>query len=158
MVCLGNICRSPMAAAVLDNLARQQGADVAVSSAGTADYHVGEGPNPMSHRVWSDAGYRYDHTARQFTAAMFDEADLVLVMDESNASNVLRLARHDIDVAKVRYLRSYDPDLAHIDPSGPQRGALVVPDPWGRPRAEFEAVLAMIERSVDGLLASLAET
>ena len=155
MVCLGNICRSPMAAAVLDTKARQRGADVVVASAGTAGYHVGQGPNPMSHQVWSDAGYRYDHIASQFTAAMFDEADLVLVMDESNRTNVLRLARDTQDAAKVRYLRSFDPDLAHVDELGPQRHELVVPDPWERPRAEFEIVLTMIERSVDGLLDGL---
>ena len=152
MVCLGNICRSPMAAAILDNRARRMGADIVVSSAGTADYHVGQGPNEMSLQVWRDAGYVYEHTASQFTAERFDDADLILVMDPSNHRNVMRLSRGPQDAAKVAYLRSFDPGLADRvgDPA-----ALTVPDPWGMPRAEFEAVRRMIESAVDGLLTSL---
>ena len=93
MVCLGNICRSPMAAAVLHNRAAQRGVEVAVSSSGTADYHVGEGPNEMSLRVWQDAGYYYEHIAQQFRSEMFDDNDLVLVMDSSNYGNVLQIGR-----------------------------------------------------------------
>jgi protein-tyrosine-phosphatase len=83
---------------------------------------------------------------------MFDDSDLVLVMDAANRTGVLRLARTAVDTDKVHYLRSFDPDLAHIDPSGPERHLLEVPDPWQQPRRAFEQVLAMVERSVDGLL------
>jgi protein-tyrosine phosphatase len=144
-----------MAAAVLDNKARAAGLPLTVASAGTADYHVGEGPHGMSLRVWSDAGYRYDHTASQFDVSHYDSADLILVMDESNRRNVLRLSRGPQDAAKVAYLRSYDPALADLDPDS-EGERLTVPDPWGHPRAEFEAVLDMVERAVDGLLATLA--
>lgn len=152
MVCLGNICRSPMAAAVLHNKAITRQVEVTVTSGGTADYHVGEGPHPMSARVWSDAGYRYEHVARQFTASMFAQTDLVLVMDESNLTAVRRLAATPEDAAKIRYLRSYDPQVAAVDPQGPQRHRLEVPDPWGGPRSDYQAVLEMVERSVEGLL------
>jgi len=155
MVCLGNICRSPMAAAVLDNRAREAGIDVLVSSAGTASWHAGEGPNHMSFRVWTDAGYEYQHVAQQFKQMMFDEFDLILVMDQSNFTNVNALARNHEDVAKIRYLRSFDPNLK-VDQIDPSAGALLeVPDPWEQPREEFEEVLKMIEQSVDGLLAFL---
>ena len=152
MVCLGNICRSPMAAAVLDNKAREKDLEISVSSSGTASWHAGEGPNHMSLRVWSDAGYEYQHVAQQFKQQMFNEFDYILVMDESNYRNVIELSSQPEDVAKVRFLRSFDPELAHIAIDSDEAVKLVVPDPWEQPREEFEKVLAMIERSVEGLL------
>ena len=155
MVCLGNICRSPMAAAVLDNKAREAGLAIEVGSSGTASWHAGDGPNEMSHRVWSDAGYVYDHTATHFTPNMFDEYDLILVMDHSNYADVIAQTESDEHIAKVRFLRSFDPELDGIDHRGPDGDRLVVPDPWNLPRSEFEAVLNMIQKSVDGLLLTL---
>ena len=97
MVCLGKICRSPMAAAVLQGKARQRGVAVVVGSAGTASYHVGDGPNPMSHAVWSAAGYTYEHTAQQFTVTMFDDSDLVLVMGAGPIDGWIRSKLADQD-------------------------------------------------------------
>lgn len=114
MVCLGNICRSPMAAAVLDNKARQAGIDIEVASSGTASWHSGDGPNEMSRLVWSEAGYVYDHTAQHFTPDMFDEYDLILVMDHSNYADVIAQTSDTSHIAKVRFLRSFDPELKHI--------------------------------------------
>lgn len=144
-----------MAAAVLDNKARETGLDLEVASSGTSGWHIGEGPNHMSHTVWTDAGYEYEHTAAQFTPEMFAHYDLILVMDHSNYADVVAQATDERDVSKVRFLRSFDPNLAHIDPQSPDGERLVVPDPWSLPRSEFEACLVMIEKSVDGLLASL---
>jgi protein-tyrosine phosphatase len=141
-----------MAAAVLHNRARDRGIDVEVSSSGTADYHVGEGPNELSLKVWSDAGYTYHHVAQQFSPEMFDNYDLILVMDKSNLGNVLRLARNESSKAKVRMLRSYDQTVDDND-----LDAATVPDPWGYPREHFEEVLVMIEQAVDGLLDQLAQ-
>jgi protein-tyrosine phosphatase len=155
MVCLGNICRSPMAAAVLDNKARATGVAIEVASSGTASWHAGDGPNHLSHLVWSEAGYVYDHIAQHFTPHMFDEYDLILVMDHSNYADVTAQATDAAQIDKVRFLRSFDPDLADIDVHGPDADRLTVPDPWNLPRSEFEAVLAMVERSVDGLLQAL---
>lgn len=143
-----------MAAAVLHAKATSSGAPIQVASAGTADYHVGEGPNPLAQQVWQDAGYDYSHVARQFTTEMFASHDLVLVMDESNRANVLRLAQSDGDRAKVRYLRAFDPALRHLDPIINAQ-ALSVPDPWGGPRQGFDDVLTMVEAAVDGLLADV---
>jgi len=155
MVCLGNICRSPMAAAVLDNKARLAGLNLEVASSGTASWHAGDGPNEMSHRVWSDAGYEYEHTAQHFIPEMFEEYDLILVMDQSNYSDLVAQAEHVEHIAKVGFLRSFDPSLQDIDHQGPNSDRLIVPDPWNMPRSEFEAVLDMIEKSVDGLLLTL---
>ena len=142
-----------MAAAVLHNRALERGIPVQVSSAGTADYHVGEGPNDMSQLVWTTAGYTYEHIAKQFSASMFDSYDLILVMDKSNLGNVLRLARSESDKSKVKMLRSFD---GAVDPN--DLDAATVPDPWGYPREHFEEVLAMVESAVDGLLDHLASS
>ena len=144
-----------MAAAVLDNKARQAGLDLEVASSGTASWHAGDGPNEMSHRVWSDAGYEYEHTAQQFIPEMFEEFDLILVMDHSNYADVVTQDVDGVHRTKVRFLRSFDPDLKHIDKQSSDDDRLVVPDPWNLPRSEFEAVLNMIEKSVDGLLLTL---
>lgn len=145
MVCLGNICRSPMAAAVLATRVRGiEGKEILVTSSGTSSWHVGDGPNPPSRRVWERAGYRYDHVASQTTPDRIERADLVLVMDSSNHSNVLALAG-SVQQSKVFYLRAFD---LHDD-------ELEVPDPYGFGDDAFERVLEMVERSVDGLLIAL---
>lgn len=134
-----------MAAAVLATRARGiVGKEIHVTSSGTSSWHVGDGPNPPSRRVWERAGYSYDHVASQTTAERIERADLVLVMDSSNHSNVMALA----DAAhhsKVFYLRAFD---LHDD-------ELEVPDPYGYGDDVFERVLEMVERSIDGLLSAL---
>lgn len=153
MVCLGNICRSPMAAAVLSNRSHEVTSHtVYVDSAGTGSWHIGEGPNFSSEATWKRAGYDYDHIAQQFTREFYPMRDLILVMDSSNYRNVLNLANTPADAAKVYYLRQFDPALHHIDPLGPQAQQLEVPDPYGLTDRAFEKVLEMVEDSVEGLL------
>ena len=153
MVCLGNICRSPMAAAVLHNRAHEvTHCEVLVDSAGTGSWHVGEGPNFSSEATWSKAGYQYEHVAQQFTKDFFSARDLILVMDSSNYQNVINLAAHPDHRQKVFYLRQFDPSLSDIDPSGPDVHRLEVPDPYGLADRAFEKVLEMVEDSVEGLL------
>ena len=92
MVCLGNICRSPMAAAVLvgksKNLSSPQ---VKVSSSGTSSWNIGQGPHPTSKLVWERAGYRHSHIASQLKVNDYFVNDYILVMDSSNFENVLSL-------------------------------------------------------------------
>ena len=153
MVCLGNICRSPMAAAVLSNRASElESLKVHVDSAGTGSWHIGEGPNFASEATWRKAGYEYEHIAQQFTEDFFRHRDLILVMDSSNYRNVLDLAPSESEAQKVLYLRQFDPLLSHIDPTGPQAHRLEVPDPYGLADRAFEKVLEMVEDSVEGLL------
>jgi protein-tyrosine phosphatase len=153
MVCLGNICRSPMAAAVLANKAEKISTiGINVSSSGTSGWHIGQGPHPTSKLVWEKAGYRHHHTASQFKANDYFVNDYILVMDSSNFENVLALARSEDDRAKVFYLRSFDPALRNIDPISGEYFKLEVPDPYNQPEDAYREVLAMIESAVDGFI------
>lgn len=147
MVCLGNICRSPMAAAVLANRTSDWSAPkIKVDSAGTSNWHVGEGPNPPSKKTWEAAGYKFDHVASQITEERMKKSDLILVMDRSNHRNVLALTK-DLNLHnKVHFLRDFDYTIA---------GDREVPDPYSLPDSAFEEVLGMVERAVDGLLQEL---
>ena len=148
MVCLGNICRSPMAAAVLANRTSNWTAPkILVDSAGTSNWHVGEGPNPPSKKTWEAAGYKYDHTASQMTADRMNKSDLILVMDRSNHRNVLALTEDKALHEKVHFLRDFDYTIT---------GEREVPDPYSLPDSAFEEVLAMVERAIDGLLQELS--
>jgi protein-tyrosine phosphatase len=145
MVCLGNICRSPMAAAVLANRAGEiANPEIVVTSSGTSSWHVGEGAHQLSEKTWKLAGYQHSHTARQFLAENFDEVDLILAMDASNHANILQLARNDHDRQKVVMLRAFDPEADSLE----------VPDPWGNEVEAYQEVLAMVEAAVSGLLAT----
>ncbi len=157
MVCLGNICRSPMAAAVLSNKkAMLKSPVISVDSAGTGPWHVGQGPHPSSKKIWEKAGYKHEHKAKQFTSNDFYIHDLILVMDSSNYHNVVSLAESEEHRSKVFYLRSFDPALKGIDPNSVDYFKLEVPDPYNQSDEAYETTLAMVERAVDGLLAELS--
>jgi protein-tyrosine phosphatase len=158
MVCLGNICRSPMAAAVLANKAQKiTEVGINVTSSGTSGWHIGEGPHPTSKLVWEKAGYLHDHKARQFKANDYFVNDYILVMDSSNFENVLSLAPSQEDALKVFYLRSFDPALSHIDPISGEFFKLEVPDPYNQSVDAYRTVLEMIESAVDGFIAKVIQ-
>lgn len=136
-----------MAAAVLHNkVAKLDRPQVTVDSAGTSNWHVGQGPNPPSKRVWESAGYKYDHVASQFNYPRLVAADLVLVMDDHNHQEVSKYVTSDEEEKKIFFLREFDP----TDPD-----SLEVPDPYSLPDSAFEEVLAMVERATDGLIEAL---
>jgi protein-tyrosine phosphatase len=144
MICLGNICRSPIGEAVLRKRAQERGVDLEVCSGGTGSWHLGQGAHPQSVSVLADAGYdASQHIARQISAEWFDHHDYLLVMDQQNLSALRAMARTDQERAKIRLLRSFDPTA--------DREA-EVPDPYGLPVAEYKAVLDLVERAVDGFL------
>ena len=153
MVCLGNICRSPMAAAILHNksleLVRPR---VIVTSSGTSNYHIGDGAHPLSKKTWERAGYQYTHVAKQFNPASFQSQDLILAMDLSNRALILTATKSEADREKVFLLRQFDPELERIDPISREGADLQVPDPWGEEIDAYQEVLEMIERAVNGLL------
>jgi protein-tyrosine phosphatase len=158
MVCLGNICRSPMAAAVLSNKAQNlTEVGIIVSSAGTSGWHIGEGPHPTSKLVWEKAGYLHDHKATQFKVNDYFVNDYILVMDSSNFENVISLAPSQEDASKVFYLRSFDPALSHIDPLSSEYFKLEVPDPYNQSEDAYRTVLEMIESAVDGFIAKVTQ-
>ncbi|MEY4082261.1 MAG: hypothetical protein RLZZ389_528 [Actinomycetota bacterium] len=145
-----------MAAAVLAN--KKQGIKtpvITVDSSGTGPWHIGQGPHPSSKKIWEKAGYKHDHTAKQFTANDFFVHDLILVMDSSNYHNVISMAESEEQRSKVFYLRSFDPELKGIDPGSADFHKLEVPDPYNQSDEAYETTLAMVERAVDGLLAEL---
>jgi protein-tyrosine phosphatase len=152
IVCLGNICRSPMAHVVLEDRLEKAGlADqVEVTSSGTGDWHVGE---PMDRRAAStltDAGYDSSrHVARTFTTDWYAEHDLLLVMDASNHADVVALAPSEEAQGQVRMFRAFDPEASDSDDE--------VPDPWYGGPEGFDEVLAMVERTADEIVARLPE-
>ncbi len=135
-----------MAAAVLHNkVSKISTPKIYVDSAGTSNWHVGQGPNPPSKRVWESAGYRYEHVASQFDYSRLVAADLVLVMDGHNHQEVSKYITSDEEEAKIFYLRQFDPTADSVE----------VPDPYQLPDSAFESVLGMVERATDGLLQQL---
>lgn len=149
-VCLGNICRSPAAEAVLIHRLERAGlTDVRVSSAGTADYHVGSRPHEHSVEEGEGRGLAFTTVAAQFVADDFEEADLILAMDSSNEDNILALARRPEDEAKVVRLGAFAGDAA--------AGVRDIPDPWGLPRDAYSRMYDQIEDAVDGLVQAIQD-
>jgi len=103
MVCLGNICRSPLAEGILRSKLNED--SFFVDSAGTANYHIGNSPDKRSVNIAKKYGIDISHLkGRQFSADDFDSFDFIYVMDESNYQNVIKLARNNSDIAKVSYI------------------------------------------------------
>ena len=152
VVCMGNICRSPMAETVLTAMLRERGlADrVRVDSAGTGDWHVGQSADLRALETLRRHGYDATrHRARQFEPSWLDERDLVLVADLDNARSLEKRATPG-QLAAVRMLRSFDPVAVAA-------GDLDVPDPYYGEGDGFERVLAMIEAACYGVVGGLAE-
>ena len=146
-VCLGNICRSPAAAAVFARKAGEAGLAVTVESAGTSTYHLGEDAHPNTLGEAARRGVAIEHRARQFTAADFDRFDLVVAMDESNRRALRALAPDAGAWDKIVLLRSFASDGA---------GVQDVPDPWGLPPSAYVDMFDVIESACDGLVAHVA--
>jgi protein-tyrosine phosphatase len=149
-VCLGNICRSPTAEAVMRDLVRREGlvGKIEVDSAGTGDWHVGEPPDARSAQAARRRGIVMDGAARQVVAGDFDDWDLLLAMDRANHRALLGLAPDEEAREKVRMLREFDPEAV-------ASGDLDVPDPYYGGERGFEDVLDLIERACRGLLEDL---
>ncbi len=149
-VCLGNICRSPMAEVVLSRLVDDAGlaTSVAVSSCGTGDWNVGHPMDPRAAAQLQAAGYDASgHRAQQFDPSWLDQ-DLVLAMDERNLAEITAGAGAG---ARVRMFRSFDP-LA--DP-GADPADLAVPDPYYGGEDGFAEVIEVVERTCRRLLTEL---
>ena len=147
MVCLGNICRSPTAEAVLRKKVREAGlADrIEVDSAGTADYHVDSPPDRRAVAHGEKRGLEMKPLrGRQVGPADFDRFDFILAMDEDNLANLQRI-RPAASRATVALLMSY----------APHTGVHEVPDPYYGGAADFEMVLDLAESAADGFIASV---
>lgn len=142
-VCLGNICRSPLAEALFADLVAQEGLSrsIVVDSAGIAGYHAGELADPRSRACGRRHGLDLVHRARPVVAADFENFDLLIGMDESNLADLRRQAPTAAARKRVRLFREWDP-------AGPGE----VPDPYYGTDEDFEAVWHLCERSAPGLL------
>jgi protein-tyrosine phosphatase len=146
-VCLGNICRSPTAEAVLRKRAAEHGRIVEVDSAGTGDWHVGNPPDSRAIQAAARRGYDLSGLrARQVRRSDFTDFDLVVAMDRSQLAELRRLA----------------PDHAHeriplFLNFAPETGRDEVPDPYYGGAAGFDQMIDLIEAGVDGLLDALDE-
>ncbi len=150
-VCLGNICRSPIAESVLAARLREAGlgSRVRVESAGTAGWHEGSDADHRTRRELFTAGYPLDHSARQFDPLWFDELDLILGMDYQNVRDLRALTVDPDAHERIRMFRSFDPSLMHLPEDDP---ALAVPDPYYGTQADFAAVVAMAENASGGII------
>ena len=108
MVCLGNICRSPMAEGILRHLSNGAGLDWVVDSAGTSDWHIGETPDSRAVRTCKKNGIDISRqNARQLNEKDFEHFDIILTMDDSNLANVLDIAGSQNNMAKVISILEY---------------------------------------------------
>ncbi len=138
MVCLGNICRSPVAEGVMRDLIIKHQLDAEVDSAGTANYHVGEAPDKRT--IANAKKHNCDLTqlrARHFKSHDFDLFDVIYVMDESNYNNVINLAKNENHKKKVKYL------LDEVYPNQKRK----VPDPYYGTEKDFEEVFCLVEEA-----------
>ncbi len=146
MVCLGNICRSPLADGILRKKVTTAALDVEVDSAGTASHHVGAAPDLRMQSTGRSFGYPINNLrARQFEEADFDHFDRIYVMDESNLTNVLQVARNDLDRSKVKLI---------LNESHPGQN-LEVPDPYYGGEQGFIDVFNLLDEATDIIINQL---
>jgi len=139
-VCLGNICRSPMAQGAIERRAREAGLELRVDSAGLAAWHIGKPPDPRG--LAAAAGRGYDNSgqrARQVEHKDFAEFDLIVGMDGSNVEELVRLAPPDATAV----IELFHPDGRDI------------PDPWYGGPEDYEHALDLVEHAADALIARL---
>ena len=141
MVCLGNICRSPLAEGILKKKIEEHDLNWSVDSAGTSGWHVGELPDPRSIETALNNGIDIrDQRSRKFIQEDFDRFDLILAMDSSNFNNMNSLARSDSDKGKLRLILNYSF-------KGMNRA---VPDPYYE--GGFQSVFDLINDALDCMI------
>lgn len=147
-VCLGNICRSPLAEGIFRFKVRERGLSdfFKIDSCGTSDYHIGETPDSRSMANAKKNGVDYMHRGRQLKKADFYDFNYILPMDELNMRDVERL-RPDDGTAEVIKMRDFDSDEVGSD----------VPDPYYGGENGFQLVFDILERSTENLLEELLE-
>lgn len=149
-VCLGNICRSPLAEGVFRQKVEDAGLSdrIEIASSGTGNWHVGEPPDARMTETADRHGVSLEgQTAQQFAAADLDGYDHVFAMDKSNLHDVLYFDEEERHDGKVRLFREFDPEP----------GDYQVPDPYQGGRQGFENVYDIVDRTTDVILERLRE-
>jgi len=142
MVCLGNICRSPLAEGILQHKAKLAGLDWEVDSAGTNGYHVGEAPHHLSQKVARVHGIDISgQRARRFVAGDFQRFDKIYAMAEDVVAEMQQIAGRHYDPSKVDLILNESMPGSNLD----------VPDPWYGPEPGYHEVFAMLDRACDGI-------
>jgi len=147
-VCSGNICRSPSAEAIFQNLVANKGLEwqFEIDSAGTGPWHVGEPADNRMRRHARKRGYNLTSIARQFNPAVdFDRFDHIIAMDDENVRNLRSVARNENDLAKISKMTEYSKAFNYKN----------VPDPYYGGDEGFELVIDLIEDASEGLLEEL---
>lgn len=140
MVCLGNICRSPLAQGILES--KLSNDHYYVDSAGTANYHEGDAPDHRSIAVAKSNGIDISQQrGRQFKMSDFDTFDYIFTMDDSNYQNVIAIARDTRDIAKVKCILEVDKDIQQSH----------VPDPYYGTISDFESVFKLLDKACSTL-------
>lgn len=145
-VCLGNICRSPMAEAIFWHKIKELGLQQQFStdSCGTANYHVGDAPDARTVKTVVKNGMEINHAGRQLSTSDLEEFDYLFAMDQSNLDNILRLPGALQYKHKIKLMREFDP-----------KGNGDVPDPYYGSIADFQYVFEMLDRSLDAFINSV---
>jgi protein-tyrosine phosphatase len=143
MVCLGNICRSPIAHGLLQHKVEQLKLDWEIDSAGTSNWHEGELPNENSikvmHRHGIDITYQHSRPLRRKDMEHFD---IIYVMDSNNYKDVTDMAKSEQEIAKVRLImKEVNPDINQP-----------VPDPWGLTEQHYQDVYEMLDKATDKII------
>lgn len=140
MVCLGNICRSPLAEGVLQEKLNRKGLDIKVDSAGTGGWHVGQGPDLRAIAIANKYGVDISNQkARQFSSTDFEEFDIIYAMDGSNLSDIVSLAKSSEDIEKVRLIL----DELNVGNNN------YVPDPYYGGDEGFEKVYELLDAACE---------
>jgi protein-tyrosine phosphatase len=147
MVCLGNICRSPLAEGILRHKAEKLNLDIYIDSAGTSNYHTGDHPDNRTIKNAKKHGVDVSKLkARQFSVADFDNFDTIFVMDASNYADVVSLSRTSDDRKKVEMI------LNRVYP----KSNMNVPDPYFGGEQGFENVFILLDKACEVIASSLA--
>ncbi|MDA3958489.1 low molecular weight protein-tyrosine-phosphatase [Oceanispirochaeta sp.] len=144
-VCLGNICRSPLAHAIFEKRAEEAGLNILTESCGMGTWHLGDPADPRMRRTAQDHGVIIDHYSRRFEPSDLDEYDLIIPMDKSNLKDIRAYATSHHE-EKIHLMREWDP-----------QGGTDVPDPWYGGPEGFEAVYEIVDRSCRVLVDKLKE-
>lgn len=143
MVCLGNICRSPLAEGILKSKLSNS---YIIDSAGTANYHTGKAPDKRSIAIAKKYGLDISNLkGRQFSASDFDAFDYIYVMDESNYQNVISLAKNEKDISKVDFILNEVYPNQNYD----------VPDPYYGGDEGFENIYNMLNEACNEIAKKL---